>query len=127
MKKVIDLLEKAEAAIMLAFSGTDEADLCTEAINHINDAIDELKTPPRWETPEQREKRTGEKWPDDWGVYFYNGYLGWETKKYGTWKNMIISLGDEGGYERAPEHEIQYPAVCATEAGPPPDGWKPEE
>jgi hypothetical protein len=43
VKKVIELLEKAEGSIMLAFSGTSEMDLLTEVINYLNDAMAEQK------------------------------------------------------------------------------------
>jgi hypothetical protein len=42
-----------------------------EVEHNLTEAIDILrsianKQEPRWETPEQREKRTGKAWPDDW-------------------------------------------------------------
>jgi hypothetical protein len=122
MKKVIERLEQVEAKIMLitAAPGFDDTELCNEAINLINEAIAELKAPPRWETPEQWEKRTGEKWPDNGAVYYKCRYDFAET--WSDWK--IKSLGDaiweSGGY-------TNYQIVCATEAGLPPNNWWPGE
>jgi hypothetical protein len=121
MKKVIELLERAEGAIMLATAGkpdSSDLELCTDAINYINDAMALLQSP-RWETPEQREKRTGEPWPDDWVVYCRyrcNGYSlqgKWHGETYSRIKNEEYGLD-------------QKQIVCATEAGPPPDNWRPE-
>jgi hypothetical protein len=47
MKEAIELLEKAEGAIMLATAGkpdSSDLELCTEAVNYINDAMALLKT-----------------------------------------------------------------------------------
>jgi Lar family restriction alleviation protein len=62
MKKAIELLERAGGAIMLATAGkpdSSDLELCTEAVNHINEAMALLSH--LWETPKQYEKRTGEK------------------------------------------------------------------
>jgi hypothetical protein len=68
-------------------------------------------------TPIQYEKRTGEAWPDDGAVYF---------------KVIRVYLHGLGGVEwgvcrwqtARRDHDI---CVVATEAGPPPDDWRPEE
>jgi hypothetical protein len=89
--------------------------------NSIKLAIAELKAPPRFETPEQREKRTGEKWPDDWAVYWRwaKGDKSWNCGFYQDAKAPpLIPLG-VAIYGRV--------IVCATEAGPPPDGREPGE
>ncbi|MDR1278805.1 MAG: hypothetical protein LBK02_08640 [Treponema sp.] len=118
MKKVIELLERAESAIMVA-SGVDDPDSLSEAINIINDVMAELKAPPRWETPEQWEQRTGKAWPDSWAVYAMyetnDGERQWYCEDY--------------GYAQHKEHRRctnPVAIICATEAGPPPDGWMPE-
>jgi hypothetical protein len=77
----------------------------------------EVKTNPRWETPEQYEKRTGKKWLYDWAVYFktaiaYSHGLG--DVEWGVCRRKTASI----------DHDI---CVVATEAGPPPDDWRPEE
>jgi hypothetical protein len=68
---------------------------------------------PRWETPEQREKRTGEAWPDNGAVYalveLLHGELLWEVMSHDTAKTAANYI------------------VCAAEAGPPPNNWQPEE
>jgi hypothetical protein len=129
MKKIIEVLLKIKQYIgdfddenmVLMIGHQDGKDM----VSAIDDALSELETP-RWYTPEQWEERTGEPWPENGAVYFWNGCAGWAIMYYGRWKEMIIKLGEEGGYKRLPEKETQYPAVCATEAGPPPDGWRPE-
>jgi hypothetical protein len=115
MKKVIELLERAKAKVTLAWGDEPKDDyLLNSAVKFIDQAIDELK--PRWETPEQWEKRTGEKWPDNGAVYFKSGRLyphplatNWGPCRYKTAKR---------------DHNI---CVVATEAGPPPAKWEPEE
>jgi hypothetical protein len=78
----------------------------------------EAESKPRWETPEQYEKRTGEAWPNDWAVYALTE-LGWIAMSYKLAK--MKSHYDDGflGFVTA--------IVCAAEAGSPPDGWEPEE
>jgi hypothetical protein len=118
MKKAIELLEKAEGAIMLATAGKpDSSDLglCIEAIGYINNTIALLQSPRR-ETPEQWEKRTGEKYPGTWAVYMRvqnkkGEWSGWLPTSYGA-SRLTLSVSQ---------------VVCATEAGPPPDTWEPEE
>jgi hypothetical protein len=59
MKKIIELLESAKESINLAVS-------CKLLLTHfpatdyIDEAIAKLQAKPRWETPEQYRKRTGE-------------------------------------------------------------------
>jgi hypothetical protein len=120
VKKVIELLEDA-LDVMLHVT---KIPTHYQEVDYIKEAITLLETP-RYLTPERWEAETGEPWPDNGAVYFWNGCAGWTIMHYRRWKEMIIKLGEEGGYERLPEKETQYPAVCATEAGPP-DGWRPE-
>jgi hypothetical protein len=77
----------------------------------------ELKAPPRWETPEQWEQRTGEAWPDDWAVYVRGQYE--DTQGWTKW--VIVD------FTRAKTFLMKIQIVCATEAGRPPDDWMPEE
>ncbi|MDR1239567.1 MAG: hypothetical protein LBK27_05605 [Treponema sp.] len=90
------------------------------------DAIAELESRPRWETPEQRERRTGEKWPDNAAVYF-NSWFPASDFKYvpGIWQLMELKLASLAA-ERLNFEKVKTAIVCATEAGPPPDGWRPE-
>jgi hypothetical protein len=91
---------------------------CLKAKKLISTALDILKSPPGWETPEQWEKRTGEPWK---GTVYFNIF----SRKDGK------SLYVDGQYQISSMSNIVYyyyvvVVVCATEARPPPDGWKPE-
>jgi hypothetical protein len=63
-----------------------------------------------WETPKQWKKRTGKAWPDNAAVYFIEppGTTNWDIHSHKTAR--------------------RYGLVCvvATEAGPPPNDWRPE-
>jgi hypothetical protein len=118
VKKVVDLLERAEGAVMLMTGGDiDDGDreLCDEAIKYINDAMALLQSP-RQETPEQYKKRTGKPWPDNWAVYMRlqnkkGEWSGWLPTSYGA-SRLALSVCQ---------------VVCVAEAGPPPDNWEPEK
>jgi hypothetical protein len=74
--------------------------------------LSEEESKPRWETPDQWKKRTGEAWPEDWPVWdITDGMIGISTmaeeEERKTWGNHIY--------------------VIATEAGKPPDDWRPGE
>jgi hypothetical protein len=87
-----------------------------EKIFLLAEAIAELKALPRWETPEQYVKRTGERWPDDWAVYYIDPPRPyWDTQP--TWEICRHDIAIRNGLI----------CVVATEAGPPPDGWRPED
>jgi hypothetical protein len=114
MKQVIELLEEA-LDIMLHVTGLPEH---YGEIKYVRQAIAELKFP-RWYTPEQWEERTGKAWPDDWAVYwrgidFSSRHDDWKVASYGMAKVHSVTY-------------LSVECVCATEAGPPPDDWKPEE
>jgi hypothetical protein len=93
-------------------------DLASE--REINEALAELKTPRRY-TPEQWEAETGRPWPDNGAVYLFDPYTGWrDVALYGAMYDKVGELN---------KRYIPYESVvviCATEAGCPPDGWKPE-
>jgi hypothetical protein len=87
--------------------------------NHVSE-----HTASRWETPEQYKARTGKPWPDDWAVYYRyvsaSGKLDiWRT---GYYENIANSNHDFRSHNAG-----YYQIVCATEAGPPPDDWRPED
>jgi hypothetical protein len=109
MKKVIELLEDA-LDVMLHVTQIPES---YQEVAYIEEAIAELKALPRWETPEQYEKRTGEKWPDDWPV--------WSITTDGILE--ITTMGEEEIRKTWGNHFYAIP----TEAGPPPEDWRPEE
>jgi hypothetical protein len=74
----------------------------------------------KWETPEQREKRTGKPWPNNAAVYS----LYEETPVCNRfWFCESLYDAREGNKKWTNPVYI----ICATEAGPPPDDWKPEE
>jgi hypothetical protein len=114
VKKVIDTLNAVAGIINGAIQ--DEDDPLITGLELLNDAIAELKAPPRWETPEQYEKRTGEAWLDNWAVYY-------RQKEHGTWSGWIVV---KYSFAQRGLEDTEHVIVCATEAGPPPDGWMPE-
>jgi hypothetical protein len=112
MKKVIALLLRADHKVTSEdLYRSDRFRWRASTKKLLKQAIDLLQAPPRWETPEQYKKRTGEAWPDGAAVYFYNRYFenGWGVCRYITAKKYYIFC------------------VCATEAGLPPADWNPEE
>jgi hypothetical protein len=96
--------------------------LIKQAIEFIDEVILLLEEP-RWYTPERWKEETGEAWPDNNGVFtrlVNRPNDEWDACLYGKHKiavNLLASLG-------APSYPLYV--VCATEAGPPPDDWKPE-
>lgn len=80
-----------------------------------------------YETPEQYKERTGEDWPDNNAIYFFNGASAWIPSLYESYQQLIKHLRpykkDFGIYWK---NDKQYPCICATEAGCPPNDWKPE-
>jgi hypothetical protein len=119
MKKAIELLEEAKDE---ALNVACELDIGSTWRNRLGITIDNLEAViaelqhPRWETPEQWEKCTGEKYPDTWAVYMRvqnkkGEWAGWLPTSYGA-SRLTLSVRQ---------------VVCATEAGPPPDTWVPEE
>jgi hypothetical protein len=112
MKKTIEKLEEAKA---LAIAGMGLSAFC-----YIGEAIALLKAPPRFETPEKWEQRTGEKLNEltpVWVRHVYHDDWCWHLGTYEEEKENNKYF-EESGYK--------CDMVIATEAGPPPDGWKPE-
>jgi hypothetical protein len=68
---------------------------------------------PSFETPEQYEERTGKAWPDNGAVYFRRGRPG-DDVEWGVCRWVSARR----------DHDI---CAVATEAGPPHDGWMPDE
>jgi hypothetical protein len=122
MKKTIELLEKAVAEIRSESSASFIASVkLGKTASYINEALAELKKSPRWHTPEQWEKRTGKPWPEGGAVY-------WRMRddkksKWYKWFPMPREMAELAIAKTIGEHQI----VCATEAGPAPDDWAPEE
>jgi hypothetical protein len=67
-----------------------------------------------FETPEQREQRTGEPWPENGAVY---GKYHFDDQEFGEFELMEHNAAKRDGYDVI---------VCATEAGRPPDSWEPD-
>jgi hypothetical protein len=131
MKKAIEMLEESLECVfkIRVYPHSDFFyEIKQTAADLIRNAIAELKAPPRWHTPEQWKKLTGESWPDDWAVYWLkknaksfraddmqkadNFYDSWEVCDYG-WCRRGLPFGTI--------------FICATEAGKPPGDWRPEE
>jgi hypothetical protein len=120
VKKVIEKLAEAKRILRCRGPKLELSDFY-DVYNCIADALIELEAP-RWYTPERREAETGEAWPEDWGVYVVHQKF--ETDFYPDW---YISDYRSAKYKKdRKEYAIAY-IICATEAGPPPDGWRPEE
>jgi hypothetical protein len=118
MKTVIELLEKAYENVFRINRYRDARENFADretACRFIQQAIAELKSP-RWYTPEQWEKRTGKAWPEDWAVYARAKYVESGWSRWGTLP-----------YSESKLTMYKTQIVCATEAGPPPDDWRPEE
>jgi hypothetical protein len=116
MKKVIERLEEARLALIKFSRDTSLAGVAMSALSNIEEALMALQSP-CWRTPEQWEKRTGKKWPDNGAVYYKNSIDGaWYLMYFAKAKKRI------GGRVWLLNKVI----VCANEAGKPPDGWEPE-
>jgi hypothetical protein len=120
VKQVIELLEQARHQLGdIAITTIQDFERELTVKDCINKALSILQSP-CWETPEQREKRTGKPWPDDWAVYALyetnDGERQWFCESYGYAQHKGKKKGNN---PRA--------IICATEAGRPPDGWEPEE
>jgi hypothetical protein len=119
VKKAIEYLNKKERILAgldtVLLDGDLEAAL-DERIIAAREYIEELTTP-RWEAPEQWEKRTGKPWPDDWAVYV-STESGWSVRLYKFTRCEFY---------RDDKTEFVPIIICATEAGPPPDEWRPKE
>jgi hypothetical protein len=117
VKKVVELLEKLGKNIDYIIGDVDPEYryICDEVIDMIHGIMAELQTP-RWYTPEQWKRRTGEPWPDNGAVYVRQAdgsSSPWIVKQY-------LDV-------RVTTWLVPVTVICATEAGPPPDDWHPKE
>jgi hypothetical protein len=118
MKKAIELLERAKAElVILRYKGgwITPCKFIRAAFNYINEAIALLRSP-RWETPEQYEKRTGEKLSDNAPVWF----------KLSSWKSWNILLYKEVPTGKPKKSKGEKIIVIVHDIEMPPDDWKPE-
>jgi hypothetical protein len=125
VKKAIELLERVKADLRGDYHDRDGGVtlfMGEDIIEILDEAIAELKNRPRWETPEQYERRTGEPWPDTAAVYTRSSKKiePWDTILWGMHKKAVAFV-ERFGYSAHDPY-----VVCATEAGPPPDGREPE-
>jgi hypothetical protein len=110
--------EAIKAVEQVTFLSRDEEKRIKTALNRIECAMGAIETLiplplPRWETPDQWEKRTGKAWPEDWAV--------WSITTDGILE--ITTMGEEEVRKTWGNHFYAIP----TEAGPPPEDWRPEE
>jgi hypothetical protein len=124
MKKptVIELLD---AAISHIGKGHDHivADLIKQAMRELKSGI------PCWETTEQYDKRTGKAWK---GAVYFNAFRNDTGESFYTnGEYQVSSTKDILETIRNVTHitgifDFRVVVICATEAGPPPNGWEPE-
>jgi hypothetical protein len=121
MKKAIELLRQAYNEFVCAKPDDGFVD---EGRRLLNEALAELEALPRWETPDQWEQGTGEPWPDNAAVYvrvYADKFPGFGVYTYADALRLVRMATAHTGLTA--KHQI----ACATEAGPPPDDWRPEE
>jgi hypothetical protein len=127
MKKVIDLLQKSLEDLKNAIHIKPNEGYINDAADRVKAALVELKAGVKWETPEQWEKRTGNKYPEDAAVrIFYSPEHGWDLMEYWRAKQLVQDLWRlDNDFDVDPG---LIPMVCDCGVdGPPPDGWRPEE
>jgi hypothetical protein len=128
--------EAIKAVEEVTFRGRDEEKRIKTALNRIECAMGAVETLiplplPRWETPEQWEKRTGKAWQG--AVYFnllakrdgHSVYIGdkYQTCSIEEAREIIDNLENKQQC-----HEYTPVVICAnSDSGKPPDGWRPEE
>jgi hypothetical protein len=124
VKEIINLLVEAQRTLRTGPGGIFYAEQIWSARRVIDAALAGLQTP-RWYTPEQWEERTGEPWPDNGAVYMLykppeisGVFPFWRIETYCYAKMYLNGV--------AVHSKSCIAVVCATEAGPPPDGWRPE-
>jgi hypothetical protein len=63
VKKATELIKSVISLLRTQYSHTHQ--ICIETLELAVEALEH----PHWETPEQYEKRTGERWNDEWPVW----------------------------------------------------------
>jgi hypothetical protein len=113
MKRIIELLWDVKHGInCLDITGDRVLKDRDDTVRILDEAIRELETPPKWETPEQYRERAGREWPDKAAVYTRARHT---TREWSAWRAC--------DYAEAKCTLYTVQIACATEAGPPPDGW----
>jgi hypothetical protein len=129
VKKAIKLLEKARDLVGGVFTPlTKDTIHLAAAIDCIESAMNLLQ-PPRWETPEQYQKRIGKEYPKRGPVWVLDEDISdegdwWWLMEYYEVDHRKASLLAMG----VPLEKVEpMLVVCARNyIGPPPDGWRPE-
>jgi hypothetical protein len=130
-----DMDEAKEAVEGITFCGRNKERRIRLALNRIECAKGAIETLiplslPRWETTEQYEKRTGEVWK---GAVYFNAFRNDTNKSFYTnGEYQVSSTKDILETIRNVTHitgifDFKVVVICATEAGRPPDGWRPED
>jgi hypothetical protein len=107
VKKAIETLERIKIDL-------DTHCITWRTLELLDRAIAELKAPPRGYTPEEWKAETDEAWPDDWAVYTICVK---DHREF--WYPKSLELVKKAG---VPLKNV----ICATEAGKPPDDWRPK-
>jgi hypothetical protein len=85
---------------------------------------------PDWDTPEQYYTRTGKAWPNSGAVYLNAWFSGSGKSVYVGNRWQIVSLEEarriETNLQTSQYAHFTVAIICATEAGPPPENWRPE-
>jgi hypothetical protein len=119
MKKAIERLERVLRIIpSITVDSWVSADGRANVKSLVEEVLEELKARPRWYTPEQWAQLTGKPWPDDWAVY-YRSYPDNEWSLF-SFKFAKYQISIRGVVAIAQ-------IICVTEAGKPPESWRPEE
>jgi hypothetical protein len=131
MKKVIELLEQAKLDLIKFSRDHSKVGLAMSALSNIEEVLYDLRVRPRWETPDQWEKRTGEAWK---GAVYFNllrkrdgrsVYIGdkYQTCSIEEAREIIDNLENKQNC-----HDYTPIIICAnSDSGKPPDGWRPEK
>jgi hypothetical protein len=120
VNKAIEMVDRAKC-ILEASLPEERGSPLREVYDLLGGALLRIIQAPRWETPEQRKERTGEEWPDNAPVWVKTQDL--EKGRVYGWSLLTLMTAKEV------RKNCVWPCfiICATEAGPPPDGWEPEE
>jgi hypothetical protein len=119
MKKAIENLRAVSGILDNLVDGCEDDETSIMAKGMVMEAIEILQSP-RWYSPEQWEKRTGKPWPDYWAVYYRTRY------RPSIYDSEMWTMWCVSKYKTA-KKKTAAQIVCATEAGPPPEDWEPEE
>jgi hypothetical protein len=138
-KNLTDALQDMDDAISaieeVTFRGRDNEKRIETAIDRIECAKGAVETLiplplPRWETPEQWEKHMGKQWK---GAVYFNIFPNRDNKPF--YENGAYQVSSTENIVETIRlvtkimglFDFTAIVICATEAVPPPDGWRPEK